>query len=235
MTMINYIKANHLSLLIIAFLVFSSFFGAASQTPGFGVSPPANLTITSNPYQFNNTTIGVRTASTTVTNALTIGTGGGLATRVSAGACITSTSTIFAATNPFSATSTAAVTLWGTQGATTTDILVGTSTNATAGTGLAVATSSVNASLIGAFNVSTSSQFYFVSGITNVSSTGGFTAANSGTYPTSMATILVAPGGSIVGFSTSTWGGQTAGVNGATGSGKLGVPSSCNYKVTWNR
>ncbi len=147
----------------------------------------------------------------------------------STGSCVTtSTSTIFAVLNPTAATSTATITLFGTGSATTSDILVGTSTTP-APAGLTVATSSVDASLIGLFKVASSSQFYATNGVTRT--IGGFLAASSGTYPTSLAKVVVGPFEYIIGFATSTY--VHAGADGATGSGLMATPTACTYKILW--
>lgn len=63
----NYFKQNLLSILILLFLVASSFFGGAHQ---FGAAPAANVTTIGNPWVFSNTVTnsGAVTNSSTVAN-----------------------------------------------------------------------------------------------------------------------------------------------------------------------
>lgn len=147
------------------------------------------------------------------------------------GNCSTASSTIFAVQNPFGATSTLMLaSIYGTEGATTTDILVGTSTTP-APAGLAVSTSTVGKNIFGMFSVTASSKFFSVAGVTMGPGTG-YVSPSGGTYPTSQVRIVVGPNEWIVGFSTS-----TAPSNGAGGLGvsQLGVPASCVYKFIFGR
>lgn len=154
----------------------------------------------------------------------------GLLEQTAVGTCSTASSTLFAV-NPFFGQATSTVTfanIQGTQGATTTDILVGTSTTPSAGPTVAVATSSVNRSLFGMMGVATSSNFDSYAGIT--AGDNGYTVPSSGTYQASAVSIIVAPTEYVLGFSTSTNGGIR---NGGTGATQVGVPSSCTYKLTF--
>ena len=80
----NYIKQNHLSILIILFLVSSSLFGGSGSL--FGAR--ADLTTVTNPWTFSNSASdgGVTSASTTITT-LKIGQNGTALTRVNSGFC----------------------------------------------------------------------------------------------------------------------------------------------------
>lgn len=135
-------------------------------------------------------------------------------------------STLFAIPNPWNATSTlSAVTLQGFNGATTTDFLVGTSTTP-APAGTAVATSSVSASLIGLFNIAANSQFLTTAGVTL--GTKGYLPPSSGTYPTSVGSVVVGPNDYIVGFATSTNPGGNGGLLGSS-------VTSCGYTAVFRR
>lgn len=81
--MMNYIKQNHLAVLIILFLVFSFVKGGGNT---FGAPAGSDLTTSANPYSFTNTRTGVTMASTTVTT-FRVGTDGSPLTAFLKGTC----------------------------------------------------------------------------------------------------------------------------------------------------
>lgn len=140
------------------------------------------------------------------------------------------TSTLFSIQNPTGATSTLVLaTLYGRNGATTTDILVGTSTTPNPA-GAAVATSSLVSNIIAMFSVTNGTAFNTTAGVTMGPGTG-YRAPSSGTYPTSQSRIVVGPSEWIVGFSTST----SPTNNGALGATQLGLPLDCTYRFDFER
>jgi len=133
--------------------------------------------------------------------------------RVSTGTCSAASTTLFAVANPFTATSTVVVQqIVGTGQATTSSLLVGTSTKS-----VGLASTDVSPTLVNSTNgLATTTKFYFASG---VSVGTGFTPLGSGTS----AEVGVGPSEYIVGYSTSTSataGGYVAGQN-------------CTYKLLW--
>lgn len=153
------------------------------------------------------------------------------------GSCNTGTSTLFAILNPFGATSTMTYgKISGLQGATTTDILVGTSTTPAPAANAAngVATSSVPAYIFGMFKVTASAKFYSVAGLTfgPAAGSGNYHQPSGGTYPTSNARMMLGPNDYILGFSTSTAGGST---NGGVAASTVQIPSSCSYRFDFAR
>lgn len=172
-----------------------------------------------------------------VPNGKTPSDSNGQLTSTSVGACSTASSTLFAVQNPFNGTNgfangttTAYITLYGNQGATTTDILVGTSTvSAVAASG---ATSTLAETLVGAFGVPTSSPFYISSGNTNVFPRASALTGSTNLYVNN-SEIVVGVSQYLLGFSTSTYlGGANTGGNGA---GQVSTPASCTYKIVWYR
>lgn len=143
-------------------------------------------------------------------------------------ACNIASSTMAFVQSPFgAATSTATlVEVKGTNAATSTDILIATSTTS-APAGLAVATSSVHESIMGLFAVPANAQFYSVAG-QSIGPSAGYNVANGGTYQTHTYTV-VGPNEGILLFSTST---NPTGNGGLTAS-TLGVPSSCTIVINW--
>lgn len=143
-------------------------------------------------------------------------------------------STLFSVQNPFNATSTLTfASISGIQGATTTDILVGTSTTA-APLGLSVnstTTALVGQNTFAMYSVTAGSRFFSSAGVTMGPGTG-YKAPSGGTYPTSQAEIVMGPSEYLVGFSTSTLGGAT---NGGLGATQIAVPASCAYELEFTR
>lgn len=132
--------------------------------------------------------------------------------------CKTATSTMFSLKNPFNATSTlvfAAVS--GTNGATTTDFLVGTSTSANPA-GTAVSTSTLKYNVFGLQGITAGAKFDAVAGVMSA-----FTPPSSTPYPTSQENIIVKPNEYVLGFATST----TPAGNGGIASHSLSIPASC--------
>lgn len=152
-----------------------------------------------------------------------------LTEKVTTGSCSTASSTIFSVPNPFLATSTLTYgEVYGTNGATTTDLLVATSSTPYITNAAQTATSSIGANIMNLAAVTALSQFFSVIGIT-LGPAGGY--KNSKGIPSSVSgSVVVGPGDSVVGFSTSTAptgsGGQAA--------GQISVPTSCTYKFKWN-
>lgn len=158
-----------------------------------------------------------------------------LAIVTSNGTCTVSTSTLVSIQNPFGATSTLEYfSIWGTNGATTTDILGATSTGPSPATVVVTATSSLGEHGFGLNAVSTSSQFYTVIG-NKYGPNGGYNNPY-GTVPTgafaydSNSELVVGPSEYFIVFSTSTSPGKG---NGQTGTGFISVPTSCTYKSIW--
>lgn len=136
------------------------------------------------------------------------------------GSCNTASSTLFAVANPFNATSTVTVQSVEITGqATTSSLLVGTSTKSTG-----LASTDVSATLVNSSNgIATSSLVFTSSGIT-VGPGTGYLSAGSNTFRT----IVVGPSENLVAYSTTT----------ATGAGAANYTpgfSSCSYKATWRR
>lgn len=135
--------------------------------------------------------------------------------------CNTASSTLFSVAPPSNATSTAQLTLMILGGnATTSSLLVGTSTKLTG-----LASTDVSPTLVTSTNgIPTSTIEYVASGIINGPGTNaqGFLTSGSGTATQ----IMVSPGQRVAAYSTST----------ATGLGAAGyVPgfTSCTYKIEW--
>lgn len=142
--------------------------------------------------------------------------------------CAAGTSTLAFIQSPFgAATSTVAMTIIrGTNGATTTDILIGTSTVPSLAIG--AATSSLNQNVLGLFTVPTTTQFYSVAGQT-IGPNAGYNSASGGTYRTNAMTVVGPTEGLLV-FATSTYGGTR---NGGTGASQVAIPSSCVIETNW--
>lgn len=192
-------------------------FGATPQNCGGTVTCFTDLAVNN----FYNTAVQYLGGSTLATS---------YSSQVVTGTCATASTTLFAIANPYSATSTAtSIVLFGTQGATTTDMVVGTSTTAFV-SGAATNVSTVNANFLALTSVATSTQFYFVSGDTKYSFNEGTTTTTGGVPMVNQAKITLAPGESLVGYSTSTWSGS--------GNGNASIPSiptSCTYKVEFRK
>ena len=147
----------------------------------------------------------------------------------SIGSCSTASSTIIAVLNPFAATTTLAnFTIVGTMGATTSDIVVATSTTAFGGP-YATATSSVKANIMGLAGVLANSQFYSVAGA-NLGPGTGYTNPATAAGMVTNTQVVVGPTEYVIAVSTST--GITGGA-GANATGLRAIPSSCTYKMLW--
>lgn len=142
--------------------------------------------------------------------------------------CSTGTSTIFAI-GPFTATSTLTqLIIRGTQGATTTDITIGTSTTPSISSGTSNAgTTTLQENLLGIASIATGTPFNAAAGVTMGSSRGFNSAAGtpfSGSAYRTTALAQFGVGDYILGFSTSTFiGGTTGGTTTAT----VATPASC--------
>lgn len=145
-----------------------------------------------------------------------------VASYATVGTCADGSTTLFGLANPFSATSTAQlVALSGTDGTTTIDILVGTSTIATAPAGSNLA----SPTLLKATLIATSTPFYTSSGVA-VGPGTGYTEPGTTNY-----TIAVGPSEYLVGQATSSYPGASAtGVSGITNAANT---FNCTYKVLW--
>lgn len=135
----------------------------------------------------------------------------------------TASSTLFDIPNPFSSGSSTIMwfNLSGTQGATTTDIVVGTSTTSfvsQSATGV-VATSTLKETYLGASVIATGTAFSLTAGATF--------SFNPGTYINNVLMVL-GPTEHLLGMSTSTYGTAR---NGGTTTPTIQVPASCTYKA----
>jgi hypothetical protein len=147
------------------------------------------------------------------------------------GVCNTATTTLFNIPNPFAGypVSTSTVIffeLYGTNGATTTDIVVGTSTPA----GLPISNtfaSGLKEKLLALTNVATSSQFFAIAGQTLYSQNIGTTTDVRGVSVNQAATITLGPNDSLYGYATSSF---TGSGNGGIGALTIPTVSSCFYK-----
>lgn len=147
------------------------------------------------------------------------------------GTCNTASSTIFAISNPFAATSTLVFAeIGGTQGATTTDIVVATSTTLYPARANATATSSLGANILNLAAISASTQFFATAGAT-LGSGSGFTNPKGIVGSVSQVPIVLGPNETIVAVSSST--ALTGG--GGYGATQVSVPSACVYKLNFRR
>lgn len=154
---------------------------------------------------------------------------GGICTWHVVGSCSTASSTIFSNQNPWSATSTVSnFVIYGQVSATTTDIMVGTSTSMSAPGNPVTATTSISAAFFGMSNLTGGSQFFSQAGVT-VGPNGNYAKPNTGAYPTSNASVVIGPSEYIIGFATST---NLTNGNSAT---NIIVPASCSYSYTVRR
>lgn len=145
------------------------------------------------------------------------------------GTCSTASSTIIAIANPFSATSTLYhFEIYGTMGATTSDIVVATSTTQYGGP-YASATSSLAENIMGLSAITANAQFFSVAGVPIGPGTGYKNPAGAAAY-TSNRSVVVGPSEYVLAVSTST--GITGGA-GADVTGLRAIPSSCTYKALW--
>lgn len=233
-TIQKYIVAG---LAILAILGTLAFFGITTGGSGSGSSKEGIVAGSINngaeyynyPYWFGN---GLYSGSqqqwaVTSTGNMVVSSGetftqGSLNSEVISGTCnagaYAASSTLFAIANPFNATSTATFDdIYGTGQATTSQLLVGTSTLSSG-----LASTNVSASFINnttmANSVATSSAFYFAPG-TTAGSGAGFSLAGGA----NMRTIQVGPSDFVVGYASST----------ATGGGATSyVPGiGCTYNV----
>lgn len=146
------------------------------------------------------------------------------------GSCATGTTTLFAIPNPHAATSTVFFgELYGTQGATTTDIVIGTSTAAGISLNNTFA-SGVKENYFALTKVATSSQFFAIAGQTKYSPEIATTTNANGVAVVQANSITVGPNEMLFGYSTSTFSGSG---NGNTTASTASAPSSCTYKFIW--
>lgn len=157
------------------------------------------------------------------------------------GDCLTNTnlatSTLFAIQNPAAATSTLIMLhIYGTQGATTTDFVVGTSTTPAPSTLINATTTfpaTGSSTYMGAFAVPTSSAYFLAGNETdNFAHDAAITRVSN--Y-TNQAIMTLGPTEYLIGISTSTFGGGNAGRNGSLTSGLMGIPSTCHYSAEFVR
>lgn len=132
----------------------------------------------------------------------------------SIGTCNTASSTAFAVSNPFFATSTASVVMVNGLGNATSSLFeIGTSTVSTG-----LTTSLISPTLVNATLATSSANYSFASGVTVGSI--GYVSAGSGTF----GKIMVGPNDYVSAYSTSTY----------SGVGALNyTPSPCTYKIMW--
>ncbi len=198
-------------------------------------------------HQSASTSTAPTVGGVTNYDSLTLGQGQpagapGMNTYVTSGTCSTASTTLFAVQNPYAASSTITVAeLFGTQGATTTDIVIATSTTQYSGLDSAIynafasSSASINyktANFVSLTSIPTTTVFY-ASSVNNRSGTLFASTTNYyGTSTINNAEITVGPSEYVIGYSTST----TAGLgNGNTVSGTQPIPSSCTYKIEWQR
>lgn len=166
-----------------------------------------------------NTGGGVISCNTTTNVALVSGSLPATCTITSTGA----SSTVIAI-GPFTASSTLTqLFAQGMQGATTTDIVIGTSTVPSV-----FASSTLAENIAGLFSVTASTQFFSVAGDL-LGSSKGYTSPAGGTYKTN-GSVGIGIGDYILIFSTSTAVGVT---NGGTGPTQVAVPSSITLKYEY--
>lgn len=138
------------------------------------------------------------------------------------GNCNTASSTLFSLQPPNNASSTLAFfKVTGTQGATTTDIVVATSSTPYT-SGFTQATSTLAENIMGLAGVAANSKFESVAGVL-MGSAKGYTSPKGNTYATN-AMVEVGPTDSVIAFSTTT--------NVSGGGPNIAIPS-CTYKAVW--
>ena len=137
--------------------------------------------------------------------------------KVSAGSCNTATSTIFGIVNPFTATSTATVRIYGLSQATTTALIVSTTTQATGLTSALIGAGS----LVVSASIASTSQFYIQSGQSTLLGTGQVSAG------TSVYQTVVGPSEYVGAYATSSIAAQ-----GSSRAADMGF-TSCTYKILW--
>jgi hypothetical protein len=145
------------------------------------------------------------------------------------GSCNTASSTILAIANPWQATSTLVhFSILGTMGATTTDLVVATSTIASPAYTTTTATSSLGENILGA-QIAANAQFFSVAGVSLGAGTG-YTNPTLNGFVSNRA-VGIGPSEYVIGFATST---AAAGAGGR-GAGQVSVPSSCTYEAVFIR
>lgn len=139
--------------------------------------------------------------------------------------CSTASSTIFSVQNPFVGTSTLLeLEITALNGATTTDIMVGTSTVPSPALTTSTATSSLGANILALFGFTNAAQLSVIANSDSGYETDG---ASSVTVSKAIAPVIVGPNVYVYGFSTST----------GSGSGSRTIPSvpvSCTVEMKWN-
>ena len=178
--MIDYIKKNHLGLLIIAFLIASSFFTAKPAVKELGAINRDTTTV-SNPFRFQQGIINDTTL--TQTGAITVGSSGTAVAQLNYGSC-----NLLPNATTIAASSTARVTCQGgtattgqtaLTGITSTSKIVGTLSTTTAAAGIAIGANAFGGlELLGA-TASTTSGFIETLIINNTGAT--YTWPTSGT------------------------------------------------------
>ena len=141
------------------------------------------------------------------------------------GTCNTASSTVFSIATPAASSTLLYFQITGTQGATTTDFVIATSTVASPAYTTTTATSSLNENIMG-INVAASAQFTSVAGVT-LGGDANYTNPANKTGFVSNAKVGLAPSTFIIGFSTST----APGGAGGRGAAQVAVPKSCTYKA----
>lgn len=147
------------------------------------------------------------------------------------GTCNVASTTLFSIANPFAGTSFATSTviygeIYGTNGATTTDIVIGTSTAA----GLPMTntfSSGLKANFLALSSVATSTQFFAIAGEIKYSFAQATTTTALGAAAVQQPSIILGPTDVLYGYATSTYAGQG---NGNTTAATAPTPSSCTYK-----
>lgn len=146
-------------------------------------------------------------------------TGPELLAQVTAGTCVTGTSTVFDIVNPFAATSTASLSMFHGQNlATTTSFSVGTTTLPS---GVVAAT--ISPTLVNAASLASSSQFDVQGGQTTALGAGQVSAGSA-----TVAKIIVGPSERLAGYATS-----SIATQGSSRAAEIGL-GSCTYKIKWD-
>lgn len=177
-------------------------------------------------FQLGNQRSGLLTTAGGVVSCSTSGTVALVSGSLPATCTITSTgaSSTVIALGPFTASSTLTqLFVQGLQGATTTDIVVGTSTVPSV-----FASSTLAENVMGLFSVTNGTQFFSIAG-DSLGSSKGYSNPAGGTYK-SNSSIGVGVGDYLLIFSTSTTVGVT---NGGTGPTQVAVPASITLKYEY--
>lgn len=218
--MINKIKEWSGVIALVAVVLFLILNGSGKSPARLGgvinncggtVTCYTDLGVTNGLYVAAQSWLGGNTDATAVSTQTSVGTISG----TNSGVSYSASSTLFSAVNPYSATSTASITLYDVVGqATTSSLQVGTST---ALQGLS--STSVSKSLVNAITIATTTHYDIVSGLT--------TNADASAGSNSTFRIVVAPNVAVSAFATTTAGGNQAAnyIPGLSGT----------YKIVWSR